>query len=83
MTTSPARDAIVARTPGLPPELQSTSMLTWQGIAEVTDALQMPQDGLLLDVACGRGGYGIEVAGVPVHTARTPSGPPLAIGFCS
>jgi cyclopropane fatty-acyl-phospholipid synthase-like methyltransferase len=22
----------------------------------------MPQDGLLLDLACGRGGYGIEVA---------------------
>jgi ubiquinone/menaquinone biosynthesis C-methylase UbiE len=62
MATSPARDAIVARTLGLPPELQSNSMLTWQGIAEVTEALRMPPDGLLLDVACGRGGYGIEVA---------------------
>jgi len=62
MSVSPARDAIVARSLGLPPELQSTSMLTWQGIAEVTQALQIPRDGLLLDVACGRGGYGIEVA---------------------
>lgn len=62
MTTSPVRDALVARTLGLPPELQSTSALTWQGIAEVTEALGMPQDGLLLDIACGRGGYGIEVA---------------------
>lgn len=28
MATSPARDAIAARTLGLPPELQSTSLLT-------------------------------------------------------
>ena len=62
MAASPVRDAIVARTLGLPPELHSTSQLTWQGIAEVTEALRMPQDGLLVDVACGRGGYGIEVA---------------------
>jgi len=62
MASSPARDAIVARTLGLPPELPSTSSLTWQGIAEVTEALRMPQDGLLVDLACGRGGYGIEVA---------------------
>lgn len=62
MATSPARDAIVARTLGLPPELQSTSLLTWQGIAEMTEELRLPQDGLLLDLACGRGGYGIEVA---------------------
>src|ERR1035437_1380 len=62
MTTSPARDAIVARILGLPPELQWTSMLTWPRIAQVTEALRMPPGGLLLDVACGRGGYGIEVA---------------------
>jgi SAM-dependent methyltransferase len=62
MTGSPARDAIVAGALGLPPELQSTSLLTWQGIAEVTEALRMPRDGLLVDLACGRGGYGIEVA---------------------
>lgn len=62
MATSPARDAIVARTLGLPPHLRSTGLLTWQGIGELTDELRLPQDGLLLDVACGRGGYGIEVA---------------------
>ncbi len=47
MATSPARDAIVARTLGLPPELQSNSLLTWPGIAEVTEALRMPPGGLL------------------------------------
>ena len=62
MAASPARDAIVSRTLGLPPELQSTSLLPWPGIAEVTEALRLPRDGLLADIACGRGGYGIEVA---------------------
>jgi SAM-dependent methyltransferase len=62
MATSPARDAIFARTLGLPPELLSSSLLSWPGIGELTDALRMPARGLLLDVACGRGGYGIEVA---------------------
>ncbi len=62
MSASPARDAIFARTLGLPPELKSTSHLTWEGIAEVVEALRLPADGLLLDLACGRGGYGIEVA---------------------
>jgi len=62
MAASPARDAIVARTLGLPPELQFAGVLTWQGVAEVTEELRLAQDGLLLDIACGRGGYGIEVA---------------------
>lgn len=62
MLTSTTRDAIFARTLGLPPELQSTSLLTWAGVAEVTEQLQLPAGGLLVDVACGRGGSGIEVA---------------------
>jgi SAM-dependent methyltransferase len=63
MAASPDRDAIVARALGLPPELQSTSLLTWAGIAEVAGALRLPRGGLLVDAACGRGGYGIEIAG--------------------
>jgi SAM-dependent methyltransferase len=62
MAASPTRDAIVARTLGLPPELQFASALPWQGVADLTEELRLPQDGLLLDIACGRGGYGIEVA---------------------
>jgi hypothetical protein len=33
MAASSARDAIVSRTLGLPPELQSSSLLPWSGIA--------------------------------------------------
>lgn len=62
MAASTTRDEIVASTLGLPPYLRSTSLLTWQGVAEVTDRLRVPRDGLLLDIACGRGGYGIEIA---------------------
>jgi SAM-dependent methyltransferase len=62
MAASPIRDAIWAHALGLPPDLQSTSLLPWEGIAEVADALRPPPDGLLVDAACGRGGYGIEVA---------------------
>jgi SAM-dependent methyltransferase len=62
MAASPARDVIIARAMGLPPELQFASVLPWQGLAEVTEELRLPPDGLLLDIACGRGGYGIEVA---------------------
>jgi SAM-dependent methyltransferase len=62
MEASPARDAIVARTLGLPPELQISGVLALPGVAEVTEQLRLPQDGLLLDIGCGRGGYGIEVA---------------------
>src|SRR5438094_315350 len=58
----PARDAIIARTMGLPPELRFAGVLPWQGLAEVTEELRLPRDGLLLDIACGGGGYGIEVA---------------------
>ncbi len=59
---SPARNAIVARNLGLPPGMLSTGSMTWSGLAEVTEALRLPPDGLLVDAACGFGGYGIEVA---------------------
>jgi SAM-dependent methyltransferase len=62
MAASPARDAIVASTLGLPPELGFASALPWPGLAEITSALRLAPDGLLLDIGCGRGGYGIEIA---------------------
>lgn len=59
---STSRDAFVARMLGLPAHLRSTGLLTWLGIADVADLLRVPRDGLLLDIACGRAGYGIEIA---------------------
>ena len=56
------RDEIVQRHLGLPSHLLSTSLLSWDGIAEVVDALQLEPGALLLDLACGRGGYGLEIA---------------------
>ncbi len=53
---------VVQRHLGLPPHLLSTSLLTWDGIAEVVDALRLAPGARLLDLACGRGGYGLEIA---------------------
>jgi SAM-dependent methyltransferase len=61
LSRSPVRDEIVRRELGLPPELRSTSVLGWDGIAEVVAALNLTSGQLLLDLACGRGGYGLEI----------------------
>ena len=47
---------------GLPPRLQSSSLLTWSGLDELVRALDVAAGDTLLDMACGRGGYGLEVA---------------------
>jgi SAM-dependent methyltransferase len=47
---------------GLPPEVESTSLLPWDGIADVVAALALRPDHVLLDLGCGRGGYGLEIA---------------------
>jgi SAM-dependent methyltransferase len=62
MTGSPVKDEIEQRHLGLPPHLLSTSLLSWDGIAEVTAALRLSPGGTLVDLACGRGGYGLEIA---------------------
>jgi SAM-dependent methyltransferase len=62
MPGAPVKDEIEQRHLGLPAHLLSTSLLTWAGIAEVTEALRVPPGGTLLDLACGRGGYGLEIA---------------------
>src|SRR4051794_11860997 len=59
---SPVADELVRRVLDLPPDLQSTSLLGGRGLDEVVTALD-PHDGqVLLDLACGRGGYGLEIA---------------------
>jgi SAM-dependent methyltransferase len=62
MVASPARDAITARAMGMPAELRDAGALVWQGLAEVTEGLRLAPGDLLVDIACGRGGYGIGVA---------------------
>jgi SAM-dependent methyltransferase len=63
MVATPVKDEIQQRHLGLPPQLLSTSLLGWDGIAEVVDALRLSPGDTLLDLACGRGGYGLEIAG--------------------
>ncbi len=46
----------------LPPELESSSLLPWAGISTIMDQLGLGAGSVLLDLACGRGGYGLEVA---------------------
>lgn len=63
MAASPVKDEIQQRHLGLPSHLLSTSLLGWEGIAEVVTALRLSAGATLVDLACGRGGYGLEIAG--------------------
>ena len=62
MATSPRKDEIMQRHLGLPAYLLVTSSVTWAGIAEIVDLLHLRPGSRLLDLACGRGGHGQEVA---------------------
>jgi SAM-dependent methyltransferase len=62
MARSPVRDEILQRHLGLPPHLLSTGVLGWEGLGEVIAALRLSPGDPLLDLACGRGGYGLEIA---------------------
>jgi SAM-dependent methyltransferase len=63
MLGSPVKDEIMQRHLGLPAHLLSTSLLSWDAIADVVAALRLSPGDTLLDLACGRGGYGLEIAG--------------------
>jgi len=62
MPTSPRRDELVQRHLGLPAAVLSSSLLPWAGIAEVVDRLCPRAPATLVDLGCGRGDYGPEVA---------------------
>jgi SAM-dependent methyltransferase len=62
MVGSSVKDEIQQRHLGLPADLLSTSLLSWEGIAEVVAQLRLSRGDTLLDLACGRGGYGLEIA---------------------
>ncbi|SES25926.1 Methyltransferase domain-containing protein [Lentzea xinjiangensis] len=59
---SPVADDLVRRVLGLPPDLRSTSLLDGAGLDEVVALLDLRPGQVLLDLACGRGGYGLEIA---------------------
>jgi SAM-dependent methyltransferase len=59
---STASGLLVQRELGLPPGFPSNSLLSWAGIADVCDALRLAPDSIIVDLACGRGGYGLEIA---------------------
>jgi len=46
----------------LPRQLVTTSTIPWLGIAELEAALHLASGDTLLDLACGRGGIGLELA---------------------
>lgn len=62
MDGSGARDRLWQQQLGLPPELVSTSLLSMTGLLEIVDLLDLRPGQTLLDLACGRGGYGLWLA---------------------
>jgi SAM-dependent methyltransferase len=59
---STAAGQLVGRELGLPDGFPSNSLLPWAGIDGVSEALRLAPGSLVVDLACGRGGYGLEVA---------------------
>jgi SAM-dependent methyltransferase len=65
MAVSAVRDSIVVRHLGVPESYAGTTgVLHWDALDEIASELRLPPggDGVLVDVACGRGGYGVELA---------------------
>jgi len=58
---SPTRDGIVQRALGLPDHLRPAGVIGWEALAEVVGLLDVRVGDTVLDLACGRGGYGMEV----------------------
>ncbi|GLY17231.1 class I SAM-dependent methyltransferase [Kineosporia rhizophila] len=63
MDISPVKDEIMARHLGVPGTYAgSTGALPWEGLDEIARELRLQPGDALADIACGRGGYGIELA---------------------
>jgi len=61
MGKAPDKDRLWTRLLGLPPHLLSTSVLSGAALDEVAGILALGPDDVLLDLACGRAGYGLEL----------------------
>lgn len=59
---SPACDRVFRQALALPGHVVSNSLLPWWAIPEIEAALRMAPGGTLVDLACGRGSYGRELA---------------------
>lgn len=62
MGRSGLRDQIARRALGLPADMDASGLLPWAGVTEVAAALNLAPGQLLVDLGCGRGGYGLEIA---------------------
>jgi SAM-dependent methyltransferase len=62
MGRSARRDQIARRALGLPSDMDASGVLPWAALAEVAAALNLAPGQLLVDLGCGRGGYGLEIA---------------------
>jgi SAM-dependent methyltransferase len=59
---SPIRDTIVQRELGLPPQVESSGMVSRNALTDVLSALDLSDGQVLVDLACGRGGYTLAIA---------------------
>lgn len=62
IAASPTKDVILQRHLGIPTWLGSAGVLHWDAVSEIAAEVRLPAGGVLVDVACGRGGYGVELA---------------------
>ena len=58
----PDKDRVWTRALRLPEHVLSTSLLTGPGLDDVERLLALGPDDVMLDLACGRSGYGLELA---------------------
>ena len=61
MGDAPGKDLVWTRLLGLPSHVLSTSLVTGSNLDEVAGILGLGPDDVLLDLACGRAGYGLEL----------------------
>ena len=62
MGRSASHDQMIRRALGLPSDMDASGRLPWAGVVEVAAALHLAPGQLLVDLGCGRGGYGLEIA---------------------
>jgi SAM-dependent methyltransferase len=62
IAASDARQRLFTHWLGLPPEVGPSNLIPLSGLQEIAEILAVPRGGLLLDLACGRGGPGMWVA---------------------